>query len=632
MLTEIRNRSSGVFAYVIAALIIIPMAFWGIQEYAGTSADVPVATVGDQQITQAAYRAQLSSQQQRMRQAMGSQINNDFLNSEGFKQNVLQQMLNRAVLEHVAVEQNYRIGDQQLSEAIKQSDLFKTDGKFDSIAYEQYVLSTQQFSKSTYETALRTDKILGQITAGYQESAVVLPDEIRFLLEIQAEKRSFDVLTVKQQDYVADVTLSEDEVLAYYNDNQDSFLEQEKVSLNFVELDMDKISETVEVSEDELLAIYEQDTERYISTEKRETRHILLSTTGAEDETEQLAKANDLVSQLKAGADFAELAKEHSQDPGSASRGGSLGLVAHDQMVEEFEQATFGLQQDEISQPIKTQFGYHIIQVQKIQLPEQQSFADVRFDLMQEERDRQSEDLLLDQLNQLRDLAFEHPEGLDAIVEEMQLEILTTEQFDRNVGQGIASSASVRNAAFAEEILVDEVNSEPIEVADGQYVVIRKASYQPSEPKALDSIRDQISTLLTTQKATEAAQQAGEKLLENAADNWQSLSVDPALNITSHTVALIDKNRVVAPEVLQQVATMQLRDGASSVSSVTSRNGDFYILRLTAVQAGNVDNIDEQIKDSTRRILTQRNGQSLVSTYIQSLSDELAPAINNDLL
>ena len=632
MLTEIRNRSSGVFAYVIAALIIIPMAFWGIQEYAGTSANIPVATVGDQQITQAAYRAQLSNQQQRMRQAMGNQVNNDFLNSDNFKQDVLQQMINRAVLEHVAAQQNYRISDEQLSEAIKDSDLFKTDGKFDSIAYEQYVLSTQQFSKATYETALRQDKILGQITAGYQESAVVLPDEIRFLLEIQAEKRSFDVLTVKQEGFIADVILSDEDIQAYYNDNQDSFLEQEKISLNFVELDMDKISETVDVSEDELLAIYEQDTERYISAEKRETRHILLSTTGAEDDTEQLAKANDLVSQLKAGADFAELAEQHSQDPGSASRGGSLGLVEHEQMVAEFEQATFSLEQDEISKPIKTQFGYHIIQVQKIQLPEQQSFADVRFELMQEERDRQAEELLLDQLNQLRNLAFEHPASLDAIVEEMQLEVLTSEQFDRNTGQGIANSALVRNTAFAEEILVDEVNSEPIEIADGQYVVIRKASYQPSEPKALASVKDQISALLTTQKATEAAQDAGEKLIENALDNWQSLSVDPTLNSTSHTVSLIDKNRVVAPEILQQVATMQLADGAASMSSVSGRNGDFYILRLTAVQAGDINSIDEQIKDSTRRILMQRNGQSLVSSYIQSLSNELAPAINTDLL
>ena len=631
MLTEIRNRSSGAFAYVIAALIIIPMAFWGIQEYAGTSADVPVVKVGDQQITQADYRAQLNNQKQRMRQTMGDQVNNDFLDSEGFKQNVLQQMINRAVLEHVAAEQDYRIGDEQLSEAIKDSELFKTEGKFDSIAYEEYVLSTQQFSKSTYETALRKDKILGQITAGYQESALVLPDEIRGLLEIQAEKRSFDVITVKQQDFVTGVTLSDDDIQNYYNDNQDSFLEEEKISLSFVELGMDKLSETVEVSEDELLAIYEQDTERYISAEKRETRHILLSTTGAEGDSEQQAKANDLVSQLKAGADFAQLAKEHSQDPGSASRGGSLGLVVRDQMVEEFEQATFGLKEGAISEPIKSQFGYHIIQVQKIQQPEQQSFAEVRFDLMQEERDRQTEDLLLEQLNQLTDLAFEHPEGLDAIAEEMQLEVLTTEQFDRDTGQGIASSASVRNVAFTEEILVKEVNSEPIEVTDRQYVVVRKASYQPSEPKTLDSIKDQISSLLTTQKATEAAQQAGEKLLENAQNDWQSVNADPSLDIASHTVALIDKNRVVTPEILQQVATMQVGD-SSSISSVSGPNGDFYILRLTAVQSGDVDGIDAQIKDSTRRILMQRNGQALVSTYIQSLSDELAPEINNDLL
>ena len=257
MLTEIRDRSSGWFAYIIAGLIIIPMAFWGVQEYASTEANPALVEVGDQKITQAGFQARLSNEQQRVRTAMGENIDNDYLSSEGFRKNVLQQMINRALIEQIAADQNYRIGDEQLAQAIRQSDLFQVDGEFDASLYEQYVLGSQ-YSKTRYETALRGDKLMTQVTTGYEESALVLPDEVRALLEIQAEQRSFNLVTIGQQGFLESIELDEAEITVYYDANQDRFLEQEKVSVNFLELDIDQIASTIEIDEDELLAIYEQ--------------------------------------------------------------------------------------------------------------------------------------------------------------------------------------------------------------------------------------------------------------------------------------------------------------------------------------------------------------------------------------
>jgi len=321
MLTEIRDRSSGWFAWIIAALIIIPMAFWGVQEYASTEAVPTLVEVGDQKITQNQYQAQLNNEQQRQRQAMGERVNNELLNSEFFKQNVLQQMINRALVEQVADDQNYRIGDKQLADFIKESQVFQSDGKFDQDAYERYVVSTQ-FSKTQFEKRIREDNRVAQVTSGYQDSALILPDEVRNLLALQAEKRSFDLLTIKQQDYVAAVEVSDTQIAEYYEQNDQQFLQPEKTSISYLELDINQIMTEVEVDEEELLAIYEQNTESFVSDEKRQTRHILLSTTGGEDDAEQRTKADELVAQLRTGADFAELAKANSQDPGSAINGG----------------------------------------------------------------------------------------------------------------------------------------------------------------------------------------------------------------------------------------------------------------------------------------------------------------------
>jgi peptidyl-prolyl cis-trans isomerase D len=267
-----------------------------------------------------------------------------------------------------------------------------------------------------------------------------------------------------------------------------------------------------------------------------------------------------------------------------------------------------------------------------VNLPEQQSFDDVKFDLMSEERERLAEELLLEKVDQLRDLAFEQPDNLDQAAEELGLTILTTELFDRNTGAGIASYSLVRDTAFSEEILNDEINSQPIEATPGQYLVIRKAQYQAAEPKALAEVKDQISQNLTNQAAIATAETQGREMLVRAESDWDSLAGDESVTITKHTVALIDNNQLIAPEVVRKAASMNLLGGRPAIGSVVTANGDFNIVRLSSVEAGDVNAVSQQIKDSTRTVIAQRNGQSLLTTYLNSLSSTMAPEINQELL
>ena len=249
-----------------------------------------------------------------------------------------------------------------------------------------------------------------------------------------------------------------------------------------------------------------------------------------------------------------------------------------------------------------------------------------------EERNRLAEETLLEQVEQLRDLVYEQPDNLDQAAEQLNLSIQTTGLFDRNQGQGIASSTAIRDAAFSEEVLVDEINSEPIEINDEQYVVIHKADYQASQPRTLESVREEIVTMLRNQKAVTAAQQAGDEILHKARLNWQAVKDDELLSLSSHTIALADNSRAVVPEVMKKVTAMQLDDGSPSVASVTGGNGDFYIIRLNKITPGEASKVSEQVKDSTRRALAQRNGQALIGTYLDTLGKTLTPQINNDLL
>jgi len=634
MLTEIRDRSSGWFAWVIAILIIIPMAFWGVQEYAGSNAAPSIVSIGDTNITQNEFQARLNQEQQYMRQIMGTQVDSSLLNSESFKNNVLRQMMNRELIKQLADDENYQIGDQQLVTLIKQSELFQKDGKFDQDAYNRYIAQSQ-YSKTQFETQLRDQNRVNQVTTGYTESALTLPNEVRAILELQAQQRTFDIVTVKQSDQLAAVIVEQAEIDEYYNNNQSQYMNPEQMSVNYLRISTDTLLDDVELSEEEVLALYEDNKESFTTGERRETRHILLKTASdakASDVETQREKALALVKELREGKDFAELAKANSQDPGSAEKGGSLGLVTRGQMVPEFEEATFALAENDISEPVKSQFGFHIIQVQKIEASIQKPFADVRFDLEQDERQRIAEELLLEKVDQLRDLAYEQPDNLDYAADQLSLKIEESPLFERSNGTGIAASGALRDVAFSEEVLVDDNNSTPLELSDGEYAVVRKGKYKAAEPKPLTEVSEQITVFLKKEKATKLAEEKGQALLAKAQQAWSEIAGDEALKVNQHTVSLVDSNKTVNNDIIQHVNTLHLMDDKPVVTSVLDSQGDYHVLRLTKVAAGDLTKVSEQIKDNARRLLERRNGNTLFSGYLDSLLKQQAPQINQELL
>lgn len=631
MLTEIRDRSSGVFAWVIAALIIIPMAFWGVQEYASTEAQPTIIEIGDQKITQQAFQARLANAQTQAVENNPALANSEIFSSDFYKSQVLDSMIDRALAQDIATKHNYSIGDKQLADLIKQSPLFQIDGKFDKSAYESYAVS-QAYSKGQFEDTQRSNTRLSQVVSGYSESALVLPDEVRALLEIQSEQRTFDMIKINKNDFVADINVSDADVSEQYNNNQDLYMEADRISVSYVELSLEQIAAQITVTDEEIKEIYEDNVDSYISPESRETRHILLSTTGDEDASDQMAKAQELVAQLKAGADFATLAKENSQDPGSKDIGGSLGEVARGEMVAEFENATFSLAEGELSDPVTSPFGIHIIKVDKILGGVAQSFDDVKFDIEQEERDRKAEDTLLEKVEQLRNLVFEQPQSLEGAASDLDLEIRSTELFSRESGQGIASNDTIRIAAFSEQVAVDDLNSEPVELAGGVYVALRKLEFSPSAPKPLATVSASIKAKLVDQRASDAAKAAGDSILETAKLNWSEVVSDESISVATHTISMIENTDNVAGDVVREVLKVQLDGLASKVSSFTGTNGDFNIIRLNQVTAGNVQAIPENIKESTRQLVAQRNGNSLFQSYLRGMAADLKDQINQDLL
>lgn len=633
MLTEIRNRSTGVFAWFIAAIIIIPMAFFGINQYAAEGTDPTIVEIGDEKISQAAFQSTLLNEQNRLRVANPSLANSDLLNSDGYKQQVLQGLINRSLTAHIAKQENYQVSEEFVSEVIRNDPQFQTDGQFDPAVYQALTASRGRGGAEQLRNQIESSVRIQQVASGYSESAIVLPEEVRSLLELQTEKRTFDRITIKKSNYVDQVTVSDAEIDEYYQQNIEQFMLPDTVVVDYIELDRAKIAESVVVDEASLQQAYDDYQQSFIADETRATRHILLSTTGDESDSDQLAKAQDLVVQLRDGADFEELAKNESDDPSSAANGGLLGDVERGQMVAEFEAATFSLEPGVISEPVKSQFGYHIIRVDGINGTQPEPFDVLRVELDMEERDRQADELIVEQAEQLRNILFEQSGSLQSASDALDLPILSTTSFSREQGDGIASNQLVRDAAFSDVVLQDDLNSELIEIADGVYVAVNKKEFVESAASPLADVSAQIKQLLTDEKTTAAAVAAGESVRERAINDWQSLANDESLEIESHTITMIDTDIKVPGDVAQEVMRIQLKDGESAaVSTMTSINGDFNVLRLREVTAGDLDTVSEQVRNSTRNIIELRNGNLMFEAYLNSLNEELDLQINSDLL
>lgn len=632
MLTEIRDRSSGAFAWFIAALIIIPMAFFGVSQYASTEARPTIVQIGEQKITQQDYQARLAAAQNQARERNPSFADGEFLNSDLFKKQVLQGMVQSSLADHVANEHNYRVSEAQVDKIIRETPNFQTDGKFDQSIYDAFTASRGRGGSAQIKSDIRSNVRSQQVVSGYQESALVLPNEVRELLEIQAEKRTFDIITIKQSDFNDSVNLTDADVADYYETNIDQFMLPDRTSVSYVELDKAKIAADVTIDDSIVRSNYDDYVSSFEADETRLTSHILLNTGGENDDDAQLIKAQDLVKQLKEGADFAELAKANSQDSGTVGNGGSLGDVERGQMVPEFDEATFALAQGEISEPVKSQFGYHIIKVEKINATKAESFDELRFQLEQEERDRLADEQIVEKAEQLRNVLFEKSDSLQAAADELSLTIRTTGLFSREEGTGIASNGSVRAVAFSDTVLSDGLNSELLEIADGVYVAVRKLDFAGAEPKKLDVVSAEIKATLTSERATAAAKASGDSLLERVQSDWAGVASDESVEVVSHTVSMIDTQRKVANDVLQQVIKMRLDDGSAVVNSFTGANGDFNIVRLNTISAGNLAAVSQQVKDATRSLIEQRNGQALFSAYLKGLNEDLAKDINEDLL
>ncbi|MCK4710867.1 MAG: peptidylprolyl isomerase, partial [Gammaproteobacteria bacterium] len=409
----------------------------------------------------------------------------------------------------------------------------------------------------------------------------------------------------------------------YYSEQSARFMDEAKVKLDYIELNLNSIKQSIDVSEEKLLERYDQSRDQLTTPELRTASHILLTVNDGNDD-EIKAKIDALKTRLDEGEDFAALAGEFSQDPGSAKEGGDLGEVERGAMVKPFETALFELNVDQVSAPVKTQFGWHIIKLHEISGGETKSFEQARSEIEQELKADMAESQIYDLAENLASIGYEEPDSLLPAADQLDLKIQTTDWFTRSKGEGLAEQVKIREIAFSNDVLNQNRNSETIELSDNRIVIVHLNQHKESEKQSLDSVKDSIVTTLKKKAGRELAQTEGKKVLSSLQSGSETLDVSAGnLSLSIVDLGFISRsNTDVERDLLSTVFTLKKPVADKVVyEGVSEAGGDYTIIELSDVRIETEESAISE-KDDPVKSLNSARANYEYQAVIKSLTEQ----------
>ncbi len=632
MLTAIKERATGWIAWAIVILITIPFALWGINTYFEGAEDVTVAEFDGEEIDYLTYQRALYNERERLRGVYNQDP--EMLSGGVLGRLVIDAIVDEILMARDARKHGYRVSDQQLVDTIQNHPAFQTDNRFDREQYER-VLRISGLSVTEFEELQRQDAVMQQIRTGFRESSFAVDSDVDAILRILLQDRFGEFAFVSPSAFVAGLEVTDAEIQDEYEANKSRYVEDEKVKVEYIRLSLDNFASNYTPSEETLLTLYDAEIARYAVAEQRSISHILLEPHGdAKSDVSDLAI--ELVGRLRSGEDFATLAMRYSTDVGSADSGGELGWFSPGELpFPEFESVAFNLDEGEISEPVETEFGTHIVRVNQIQGKTVKSFDEVRPGLVEQASRAQAEAEMFEISEQLRNLAYEEPENLKYAADALNQDIQFSDWFSRGFGAGIADSEQVRAAAFGDEVLGQGFNSDLIEINKDLQVVLRIYDHQETQQLSVADVRNEISEQLLLSKSRELAKELSESLvgeLKLGAD-WDSILMANGLEASELPTRIREATDPSTIGVaLHAFSAKKPQAGNQTFGSGPMADGSYVIFRISEVQNGDAASASEEQRQNVVAALRDRFGNSMFDSYIVLLRDGIDIDVNQELL
>ena len=622
MLQFIRDNATGWIAWGIVILISIPFALWGIHQYVTPDSSVAVATVDDAEIGHYDFQRFYARHRQQLQATLGTGII-DADQEARLRREVLDRMIDSEVLVGSGTAMGMRVGDEQLASSIRTQEVFQSvAGGFSQDVYEGW-LRGQGYSPGAFEEDLRRSLIEQQIALGISGSEFVSGSELRGAVRVRLQTRTFSLLTIPSADFESPEP-ADSEIRAHFEQHRSEYTAPERLRLRYLEIALDEIAAGIKADDVELRALFEAEPERFVTPEKREVSHILVSVppdAGTDVDAQARERLAALADRIAAGESFEDLARENSDDPGSAAAGGALGFIERGMMVPEFEEAAFALALDQVSDPVRSSFGWHLIKATSVQESRGATFEEVRGQVLAQYQSREAERIFVERVETLANATYEHPESLEAGARQLGLTIRETSPVTRD-GQSddpVASQPAVIAAAFSIDVLDDGNNSDPIEFEPGRIVVVRAFNHEPSRQLALEEARDDIVAAMKADAIREAVTERGRALLADLRSGRDADAVAADAGLEWSRFESVGRIGGGLSQQLLEIAFRMPRPGAGTpqFDGVVDGGGDFVIVSLSSVDEGDISSMSDDEARTIRQALESDSGRIMLDAFVR---------------
>lgn len=617
MLQSIRNRAQGLLAWIVLILISVPFAFWGIQNYFGTGQEQPVVVVGDKEI----FQRDVTRAYEQMAAKLGSigQINEESLKKLAIKNLIDEELLTQAV-----EERGYAVSDAQIRNAIREISVFHVDGKFDKGKFE-IVLKTQRISEEGLVENLRRSLEIGQFSDGVTRTSFVTNAEIDRFLRLRDQTRSTEYIIVPVKAVSEEIT--HDQIEQHYKDHITLFRNPEQVSIDYIQLSVDDVAKKIEVTEEELISTYESQLDLYTKKERRKVSHILAvidSNAGENTADSALKKIREAKARLDSGGAFEVVAKEMSDDTVSGSKGGDLGLINPKDMDIVFEKAAFALSLGEVTAPVKTPFGYHLIKLTELEPGKVKPFEEVRSEVEKAYRRQSAENDFYETAEKLSQVSYESPDSLEPAANATGLKIQQSALFSLQQGEGVAVAQPVRDAAFVNDVLEGK-NSESVELGQDKIVVLRVNKRLLATDKPLADVKQEITDKLRTDQAKQNAKNLAETFIAKLKEGQKlsDLAVSSGLELKRYESITREDSEVPWQFKAALFKAARPGKGVATPLVVALKDGQQIVGHLFAVKDSAPKDVDDYQKEKklAQTWLSEQHGNAEFSALLSQLRD-----------
>ncbi|MFD0949696.1 SurA N-terminal domain-containing protein [Paraperlucidibaca wandonensis] len=614
-----RNMVRGWLGRFFLVLISIPFVFFGVETYFGGGAEPSVAEVAGEPITQRLLDRAVENQRQQLMARLGPDAVLTSQQQAELRTKVLDSLVQRELLLKSASDAGYQVSDESVQELIRATPAFQDNGQFSGERYIR-VLSQIGETPATFPTRARQEILVSQQVSSWLQSSFVTSTELDAMTRLDSQSRNVRYAEIPASRFLAEASVSDAEISQAYAKASTRFHQPERVAINYITLERSKYLADAKVTPEAVKARYDQRVAAMGGAEQRQASHILITVDDKTNDAEAKKQIDAIAAELKAGADFATIAKVQSKDPGSAAQGGDLGFAGKGMFVPEFEEALFALKTaGEVSPVVKTPFGYHIIKLTAVRAETPPSFASLEQTLTDEVRQAEADDAYIKAV-----------EGLDAKVYEAAdltepakvagLSISQSPLFNRQGGEGILAERKVVEAAFNDEQTKERRNSVAITLNDGRTVWLHVSQYIPARKQPLNEVKAVLTEELRTEKALAKAMEQAQALVKRSASEPEAAWLASANVNLQSAGGLTRVDRQVKPELLNAIFRAPVPNKGALQWAAYKLGDSVALVQVTSVSAKPA--LAGPERQVTQGLLAQNQGQQELQDTLALLREE----------